>query len=89
MSGAEVIHDGKRIQEIFIGGESLNDEKWYSVASSDYLQRGSGYPALANNRGEKYLAEEIKDVIRIYAEKNEFLTKSRISRWKENVDMKV
>lgn len=89
VSGAEVIHDGKRIQEIFIGGESLNDEKWYSVASSDYLQRGSGYPALANNRGEKYLAEEIKDVIRIYAEKNDFLTKSGISRWKENVDMKV
>ncbi|OIU68784.1 bifunctional metallophosphatase/5'-nucleotidase [Rossellomorea aquimaris] len=89
VSGAEIIHDGKKIRDIFIGGEPLNEEIWYSVASSDYLQRGSGYPSLANNRGEKYLAEEIKDVIRIYAGKKGFLNKACVDRWKEEVDIKV
>jgi 5'-nucleotidase len=89
VSGAEIVHDGKKVDEIFIGGEPLNDEKWYTVASSDYLQRGSGYPSLANNRNEKYLAEEIKDVIRIYGNRSEFLDRAEASRWKEKVDVKV
>jgi 5'-nucleotidase len=89
VSGAEIVHDGKKVHEVLIGGEPLNDEKWYTVASSDYLQRGSGYPSLANNRNEKYLAEEIKDVIRIYGNRSEFLEMAEASRWKEKVDVNV
>lgn len=82
LSGAEVIHDGVNVQEILIQDEPLAEEKWYTVASSDYLQRGSGFPSLANNRNATYLPEEIRDVIRIYAEKPEFLDQALLNRWK-------
>lgn len=81
VSGADVIHDGKRILDIIIGSEPLDDEKWYSVASSDYLQRGSGYPALANNRNVVYRPEEIKDIIREYAALPKFVESSMVNRW--------
>ncbi|WP_062232274.1 hypothetical protein [Fictibacillus sp. FJAT-27399] len=53
-----------------------NLENWYTVATSDYLHRGSGYESLANNRNQTFLAEEIKDVIRIYASKKEFVERA-------------
>jgi len=82
VSGAEVVHDGKRIVDILVGGVPLDDEKWYSVASSDYLQRGSGYPSLANNRNVAYHPEEIKDVIREYAAQSEFVESAMVNRWR-------
>ncbi|MFF2753214.1 bifunctional metallophosphatase/5'-nucleotidase [Psychrobacillus sp. NPDC058041] len=84
IAGVEVVHDGKHIREIYVNELLLEDETWYTVASSDYLQRGSGYESLANNRNEKYLAEEIKDVIRLYANNNEFIEKAYVNRWKES-----
>ncbi|MGR3763246.1 bifunctional metallophosphatase/5'-nucleotidase [Rossellomorea sp. NS-SX7] len=87
VSGAEIVHDGKRVHKVLIGGEPLDEENWYTVASSDYLQRGSGYPSLANNSNEKYLAEEIKDVIRIYGERSDFLINAGVNRWREKVDV--
>ncbi|UXH46041.1 5'-nucleotidase C-terminal domain-containing protein [Rossellomorea vietnamensis] len=83
VSGAEIIHEGRRISEILIAGAPLEDEKWYSVASSDYLQRGSGYESLGHGRNEKYLPEEIRDVIRIYAERGGFIEKAQMNRWRE------
>lgn len=83
ISGAEVVHDGKTIQRVTIGGEALEEDRWYTVGSSDYLHRGSGYPSLANNRNEFYRPEEIKDVIEWYAKKEEVVEaalKSRIIR---------
>lgn len=82
LSGAEVLHDGSRIEEIRIQGEALEPERWYSVASSDYLQRGSGYPSLAHNRNVKYRAEEIKDVIRLYGKQRQFTEHAQEKRWK-------
>lgn len=73
VSGATVLHDGRSVQDILINGEPMDDDRWYKVASSDYLQRGSGYPALANNRNDVYMAEEIKDVIQLYAQKQTFV----------------
>jgi 2',3'-cyclic-nucleotide 2'-phosphodiesterase (5'-nucleotidase family) len=84
IAGAEVIQDGKHIRAIYVSENLLEDETWYTVASSDYLQRGSGYESLANNRNETYLAEEIKDVIRLYANKKEFIEKAYVNRWKES-----
>lgn len=82
LSGAEVLHDGSRIEEIRIHGEALEPERWYSVASSDYLQRGSGYPSLAHNRNVKYRAEEIKDVIHLYGHQHQFTEQAQEKRWK-------
>ncbi|MCA1055644.1 5'-nucleotidase C-terminal domain-containing protein [Rossellomorea aquimaris] len=87
VSGAEVVHDGKRVLEVLIGGELLDEDRWYKAASSDYLQRGSGYPSLANNRNENYLAEEIKDVIRIYARRSDSVKQAAVNRWKVRADV--
>lgn len=84
VSNATIEHDGTSITGIFIGDQPLKDETWYSVASSDYLQRGSGYASLAINKNEKYRAEEIRDVIRMYANQPDFVRRSQIHRWKRS-----
>lgn len=89
IAGAEVVHDGDNIHAVYVNEKLLEDETWYTVASSDFLQRGSVYPSLANNRNEKYLAEEIKDVIRLYANKEKFVEKSNLNRWKEMAKREV
>jgi len=89
VSGVKVVHDGKKVLEIMVADKPLEDEVWYSVASSDYLQRGSGYHSLSNNRNEKYRAEEIRDVIRIFAHRPEFIEKACINRWKETCNVTV
>ncbi|MCR8849755.1 5'-nucleotidase C-terminal domain-containing protein [Rossellomorea sp. SC111] len=89
VSGAEIIHEGRRISEILITGAPLEDEKWYSVASSDYLQRGSGYESLGLGRNEKYLPEEIRDVIRIYGERAGYVEKAQRNRWRESSSVMV
>ena len=81
IAGAEIIHDRKKIITILVKGEPLEFDKWYSVASSDYLLRGSGYPDLANNRNFAYQPDEIKDVIREYAEKPSFISNAFKNRW--------
>ncbi|MFP3321638.1 5'-nucleotidase C-terminal domain-containing protein [Planococcus sp. SIMBA_160] len=86
ISGATIIHDGCSIQEILIDGEPLQDEQWYKVASSDYLQRGSGYPDLAENRNQVYMAEEIKDVIQLYANQPKFVEQAFTMRTERQVE---
>ncbi|WP_377888978.1 bifunctional metallophosphatase/5'-nucleotidase [Alkalihalobacillus sp. R86527] len=82
VSGVEIEHDGRKLELIKVNNEPIDEERWYSVASSDYLLRGSGYPALANNRNYTYQPDEIKDVIREYASKKTFVTQSYEPRWK-------
>lgn len=89
IAGAEIVHDGKKVQAVYVNDVPLEDEAWYTVASSDFLQRGSIYESLVNNRNEKYLAEEIKDVIRLYADKEEFIEKAYVNRWKETVKLEA
>lgn len=89
VSGAEIIHNGQEIFSILIGSEPLEDEKWYSVASSDYLQRGSGYDSLGHARNEKYLPEEIRDVIRTYGGREDFIKRAQVNRWKESSSITV
>ncbi|MGV3488709.1 MAG: bifunctional metallophosphatase/5'-nucleotidase [Tuberibacillus sp.] len=85
VSGASILHDGKHIMKILVGDQPLEDDRWYTVVTSDYLQRGSGYPSLAHNRNVKYRAEEFRDVIRLYANKPEYVERSYINRWFEVV----
>lgn len=83
IAGAEIEYKEGKINTVFVNNKLLEDETWYTVASSDYLQRGSGYPCLANNRNEKYQPEEIKDVIRVYADQSDFIEKAYKNRWKD------
>lgn len=83
ISGAEIVHNGKTIERVMLGEREMEDDIWYSVASSDYLQRGSGYPSLAHNRNDQYNPEEIKDVIREYAKKSDFVERAMANRWKQ------
>lgn len=51
------------------------------VATSDYLQRGAGYVSLANNENISYKVEYIRDILREYLDKEEFLEKCFKDRW--------
>lgn len=81
VSNAVIEHNGRKIIAIYINDEKLIDEKWYTVASSDYLQRGTGYEALKNNKNEKYSKEYLRDTLREYLAKKEFVEKAFRDRW--------
>lgn len=81
VSGAVIFHDGKHIEEISVGGQPLDDEKWYKVATSDYIQRGTGYQSLANNRNPKYYAEMMGDILKEYLAREDYLDMSYRDRW--------
>lgn len=82
LSGGEIYHSDDKIDKILINGFPLEDEKLYSIASSDYLQRGTGYESLSKNQDVSYRAEYIRDIIRIYGEIKEFRDNSFMERWK-------
>ncbi|QHQ63158.1 bifunctional metallophosphatase/5'-nucleotidase [Anaerocolumna sedimenticola] len=81
VSNAVIEYSGRKIINIFINGEKLNHEKWYSVASSDYLQRGTGYTSLKNNKNVSYNGVYLKDLLREYMAKKEFVNKAFADRW--------
>lgn len=83
LSGGTVEYSGKNVTKITVGNEELQFEKWYKVASSDYLKRGSGYKTLGNNKDEKYFVEFLRDILEIYLNKPDFLEKAYENRWKE------
>ena len=81
ISNATILHDGKNILKILIGSNDLEDHKWYTVATSDYLQRGTGYASLKNNKNEKYDKDFLRDILRKYLCKEDFVTQSLVERW--------
>lgn len=81
VSSTVIEHDGRNIKKIYIKGEKLLADQWYRVASSDYLQRGTGYSTLGNNRNEEYKREFLRDVIQRYIKKDEFTMKAFHDRW--------
>lgn len=81
ISGAVIEHDDNNIKRIIINGKDIDEEKYYSVATSDYLQRGTGYKALANNINVKYNPEYLRITLRDYLCKDNFLIDSCIDRW--------
>lgn len=81
VSNAMIEHNGRIIYNISINGEKLIADKWYTVASSDYLQRGTGYRTLANNKNENYKKEFLRDILPKYLEKEEYIEKAFIDRW--------
>ncbi|KAA0546620.1 bifunctional metallophosphatase/5'-nucleotidase [Bacillus sp. BGMRC 2118] len=89
VSGATILHNGKNVLEVIIGEKPLEDDRWYKVATSDYLQRGSGYESLAENQNPVYLAEEIRDVIREYARNPRVLEEAYNNRWKKKLGIAI
>lgn len=81
VSGAKIIHDGGHITDIFIGNKKLDDEAWYTVATSDYLQRGTGYTSLKQNRNERYNPEYLRDLLSDYLCKQQFIDNANKDRW--------
>ncbi|MGL5753874.1 MAG: bifunctional metallophosphatase/5'-nucleotidase [Paraclostridium sp.] len=81
ISGGIIEHDGESIGKIIINGEELESEKYYSVATSDYLQRGTGYKDLSNNIDERYRPEYLKIVLMDYLGKDEYLKNAFVNRW--------
>jgi 2',3'-cyclic-nucleotide 2'-phosphodiesterase (5'-nucleotidase family) len=70
-----------KIRSMTVDGKTLNPERWYTVATSDYLQRGSGYEEMGNNRNERYRPEFLRDILEQYLKKQSFLNVSSEKRF--------
>ncbi len=81
VSNAVIEHNGRKISAIYINGEELVPEKWYTVASSDYLQRGTGYASFKNCKEEQYDKDYVRDTLREYLSKKDFVHKAFVDRW--------
>ncbi|MEG0306413.1 MAG: bifunctional UDP-sugar hydrolase/5'-nucleotidase [Clostridium sp.] len=81
VSGAIIEHNGKDIIRIILGDGELEDDRIYRVSTSDYLQRGTGYSSLANNKNERYNPEYTRDTLKEYLSKREFVEMCFEDRW--------
>jgi 5'-nucleotidase len=63
----------QKIKSITVDGKPLEPDRWYTIGTSDYLQRGTGYPDLGNNRNEKYRPEFLRDVLESYLKNQSFV----------------
>jgi 5'-nucleotidase len=69
---------------ITVDNRPLDPRRWYSVATSDYLQRGTGYQDFAKNRNERYRPELLRNVLEKYLKKPEFLKRAFTKRFKRD-----
>jgi 5'-nucleotidase len=81
ISGGYIEHNGIQIIKIVVGENELQEDKVYTVATSDYLQRGTGYYSLANNINYKYNAEYLREILEEYLCKDSFVKEAAIDRW--------
>ncbi|MDF2673419.1 MAG: yfkN 2 [Clostridiales bacterium] len=81
ISGAVIEHDGKNILRVMLDNGEMEDERVYRVATSDYLQRGTGYTSLANNTNVKYNAEYMRDTLEEYLKHVDYVDKCFKDRW--------
>lgn len=78
--------DGNRVKEFFINGESINEEKIYRLAVSDYLAEGnSGYGRLTEVPIEKinYTGILIRQALIDYVKRNSPIAPHIDGRWQE------
>ena len=85
-SNVQIIYNPKnpplnKIISMKINNKPIDRLKWYKVATSDYLQRGSGYSDFGNCRNEEYRPEFLRDLLEIYLKRNRFLRLSLKKRF--------
>jgi len=66
----------QKIKSITVDGKPLEPDKWYTIGTSDYLQRGTGYSDMGNNRNEKYRPEFLRDILELYLKNQSFVKMS-------------
>lgn len=81
IAGGQIEFKGNKIERILVGVKELEDESYYKVATSDYLQRGTGYPSLSKSKLIKYNAEYLRDTLKEYLCKKEFINNALEDRW--------
>ncbi|WP_242985429.1 bifunctional metallophosphatase/5'-nucleotidase [Vallitalea okinawensis] len=81
ISNGYIEYVDRKLIQIYIGNEVLQEDRWYRVATSDYLHRGTGYQPLSNNRNVVYNLEFLRDTLRDYLCKPDFIIKSYRDRW--------
>lgn len=81
VSGAVIEHNGKNISRVMLENGEMEDEKIYRVATSDYLQRGTGYSTLATQINVKYNREYVRDTLQEYLKRVDFVDKCFVDRW--------
>lgn len=70
-----------KIKSVTINGHPLDLQRWYRIGTSDYLQRGTGYRDLANSKNEKFRPEFLREVLKLYLRKREFISMAFINRF--------
>ena len=66
----------ERLDSVKINNIDIDPEKWYKIATSDYLQRGTGYQEMNNCRNFEYKPEFLRDILEIYLKKKDFIENS-------------
>lgn len=66
---------------IYINNSPLVDGKEYRVMTSDYLQRGSGYPPLYSEKEVQYDNGTLRDLIKEYAKEEKHLIRAIQNRF--------
>lgn len=62
-----------KINYVKINNTLLDPQQWYSVGTSDYLQRGTGYTDLSNCKHVKYHPDWLRDILEKYLSKKKFI----------------
>lgn len=83
ISGAVIKYKDKKIKSILLAGKELEEDKYYTVAAGDNLQRGTGYTSLQNNKNERYNPEYLRILLKEYLAKDDFFSRSFEDRWIE------
>lgn len=81
ISGAVIEHDGKNILRVMLDNGEMEDVRVYRVATSDYLQRGTGYTSLASNTNVRYNPEYMRDTLEEYLKHVDYVDKCFKDRW--------
>jgi 2',3'-cyclic-nucleotide 2'-phosphodiesterase (5'-nucleotidase family) len=61
------------VKSILVDERPLERDRWYSVGTSDFLQRGTGYSDLAKNKNVRYRPEFLRDLLQTYLPKRPYL----------------
>lgn len=62
-----------KINYVKINNTLLDPQQWYSVGTSDYLQRGTGYTDLSNCKHVKYHPDWLRDILEKYLSNKKFI----------------